>query len=50
MRTALNDAQIDALFKLQRDDDRTDLAQQSDLLALGAGAVGALVGAWLSAR
>lgn len=43
--TRLSDAQIDALFDVQRMAERHE---RSDLVAIGAAAVGALLGNWLS--
>jgi hypothetical protein len=46
-RSALNDAQIDALFNLERVRQREG---QHDLLEIGAGAIGALIGGFLLSR
>jgi hypothetical protein len=46
-RKALNDAQIEALFNLEHVRQREG---QNDLLAIGAGAIGALIGAFLGTR
>ena len=43
-RTAISDAQIGALFEQQRTRDRDELP---DLLAIGVGAIGAIVGGLL---
>jgi len=45
MSSRLSDAQIDALFDVQRMAERED---RTDLLAVGVAAVGALLGSWLS--
>jgi hypothetical protein len=44
--TTLSDAQIDALFELERSRDRTP---QRDLLTVGAAALAATIGGWLAA-
>jgi len=51
MRAALSDAQIDAIFDLQRMADRDRLRERDDdLVAIGAAAIGALLGALLTPR
>ena len=49
MRAALSDAQVNALFDLQRMD-RREGERDDDLVAIGAAAIGALVGIFLAAR
>jgi hypothetical protein len=49
MRTALSDAQINAIFELQRMPS-PDSAADADLVAIGAAAIGALVTAFLAVR
>lgn len=49
MRTALSDAQIDAIFDLERMR-RRESEGDDDLVAIGAGAIGALVGRLLASR
>jgi len=47
VRNALIDAQVNALFDLERMRERE---HNQDLLSVGAGAIGALVGGWLLSR
>ena len=46
-KTMLSDTQLNALFDLERMRDRDDDGRQ-DLLAIGAAAIGAVLGSWLS--
>ena len=48
--TALNDAQIEALFELERRRMHGEREEQIDMLAVGAQAIGALIGAFLTIR
>jgi len=47
--TQINDAQIGALFDLERMRNREDM-RHDDLVAIGATAIGALIAGWLSSR
>ena len=47
-RVALNDAQIEAWFQLERAREREQERESSDLLLVGIGAVGALIQGFLS--
>jgi hypothetical protein len=45
----LSDAQIEALFALERERTRSAHDERRDLISVGAAAIGALIGGWLSA-
>jgi len=47
-RTALNDAQIDALLALERMNERSHANDSSDLVAIGFAAIGSLLSGFLS--